>query len=499
MPAIHSSSQSAPHIVIIGTGFGGLGMAIQLKKAGIDHFTLLEKNDAVGGTWRDNSYPGAACDVESHLYSFSFEPKPDWSRKFARQPEILAYLEDCAERRDLYPHIRFGTEVVAAAYDEARYCWVITTRAGETIEAGILITACGQLNQPAYPAIPGVDDFAGPAFHSARWDHDVDLAGRRVAVIGTGASAIQFVPEVVDRAAHTQVFQRAGAWVMSKSDGAFSAKAKRRFARWPLLARLYRTAIYWKNEGRALAFTRWSALLKPFALMAQRHARRQMRDDDKRRRLMPDYPIGCKRILLSNDWYPAIDRETVDLVTEPIERIERDAVVTMDGKRHPVDVLIHGTGFKATEFLAPMRIAGRGGHDLNAAWQAGARAYKGITVSGFPNFFMLYGPNTNLAHNSIIFMLESQICYVLQGVQALCAGDIASLDVRRDREADFDARIQHALARTVWQSGCTSWYRNAAGRNTVNWPGFTFSFRRATAKLDLSDYHCEHGRHPAGP
>jgi len=480
---------NTPHVLIIGTGFGGLGMAIQLKRAGIDEFTLLEKAGALGGTWRDNTYPGAACDVESHLYSFSFEPKTDWSRKFAPQAEILAYLEACAVKHDLYRHIRFHTEVASAAFDASLGLWQVRTAGGETIEAEILITACGQLNRPDYPSIAGADTFAGPAFHSARWDHQVDLAGRRVAVIGTGASAIQFVPEIVKCAAHVSVFQRSGAWVAPKPDGAFSAAARRRFARYPVLARLYRYAIYWKNESRALAFTRFAVLLKPFAAISRGHARRQMADADKRQRLTPDYPIGCKRILLSNDWYPAIDADHVDLVTDAIERIDTDAIVTHDGRRHPADVLIYGTGFKATDFLAPMQIIGRDGLDLNTAWRDGASAYKGIVVNGFPNLFMLYGPNTNLAHSSIIFMLESQIAYVRQAVQALHRSDIAGLEVKRARAGAFDAKIQGALARTVWQSGCNSWYVNEAGRNTVNWPGFTFTFRRATARLNLTDYH----------
>lgn len=468
---------NTPHVLIIGTGFGGLGMAMQLKRAGIEAFTLLEKAGTVGGTWRDNTYPGAACDVESHLYSFSFEPKTDWSRRFAPQAEILTYLEDCAARHDLYRHIRFDTEVASAAFDTSRGLWRVRTASGETIEAAVLITACGQLNRPGYPSIAGAQTFAGPAFHSARWDHGVDLAGRRVAVIGTGASAIQFVPEIVKCAAHVSVFQRSGAWVAPKPDGAFSAAARQRFARYPLLARLYRYAIYWKNESRALAFTRFAVLLKPFAAISRRHARRQMADADKRQRLTPDYPIGCKRILVSNDWYPASDADHVDLVTDAIERIDTDAIVTHDGRRHPADVLIYGTGFKATDFLAPMQIIGRDGLDLNAAWRDGARAYKGIVVNGFPNLFMLYGPNTNLAHSSIIFMLESQIAYVRQAVQALHRSDIAGLEIKRARADAFDARIQGALARTVWQSGCNSWYINETGRNTVNWPGFTFTFR----------------------
>ena len=486
----HTAPKNTHHpILIIGSGFGGLGMGIELKRAGFEYFTLVEKSDAIGGTWRDNHYPGAACDVESHLYSFSFAPKTDWSRKFARQPEILAYMQDCAQQYGLYEHIAFNTEIASIVFEESEKRWHLTTADGRTITATIVITACGQLNQPAYPHIEGADRFNGPVFHSARWEHDVPLTGRRVAVIGTGASAIQFVPEIAKEAAHISVFQRSGAWVMRKSDGEFSDEAQQRFARWPAWARAYRAGIYWKNEMRALAFTRWSALLKPFAAMARRAARQQMDDDDKRRRLMPDYPIGCKRILISNEWYPAIDADHVDLVTQPIAEITADGVRTTDGQTHPADVLIYGTGFQATDFLTPMQITGRDGRELNQVWRDGAHAYKGITVHGFPNFFMLYGPNTNLAHNSIIFMLESQIRYVLDAVRQLQRPDIATLEVRQDREDAFNTRIQQELADTVWQSGCQSWYVNEAGRNTVNWPGFTFSFRRATAQIDLADYH----------
>lgn len=484
-------------IAIIGTGFGGLCMAMQLVKAGIRSFTLFEKGATVGGTWRDNTYPGAACDVQSHLYSYSFEPKSDWSRKFGTQAEIRQYLEDCATKYRLFEHIRFETEVRGAFYDDTSQRWRLDLGADRRAVFDVVITACGQLNRPAWPNIPGRADFAGASFHSARWDHDVDLAGRDVAVIGTGASAIQFVPQIVDRVGRLKLFQRSGAWVVSKADRPFKPFEQKLFARFPALDRIYRTLIYWKNESRALAFTRFGFLLETYAWLARFTAWRQMDDADKRRRLAPNYKIGCKRILLASDWYPAVDRDNVDLITDDIDHIEADAVVTKDGRRHTADVLIYGTGFHATDFLAPMAITGRDGADLNEVWRDGAEAYKGINVAGFPNLFMLYGPNTNLAHSSIVFMLESQVRYVIQCVQTLCEPDIAAMDVRADRQQAYNDDIQNRLDGTVWTAGCNSWYVNAAGKQTNNWPDFTFAFRRMTAHLALEDYQLEAPRQPS--
>lgn len=489
MNAQPQSAESSSDIVIIGSGFGGLCMAIQLKKAGIDSFIILEKSDRVGGTWRDNTYPGAACDVQSHLYSYSFEPKSNWSRKFAPQAEIQGYMEHCAARYALAPHMRFGQEVVSAVFDAQTAQWLITTRSGEQIRAGILITACGQLNRPAFPDIKGIAEFKGNMFHSARWDHAYDLNGKRVAVIGTGASAIQFVPEIVPKVAQLKLFQRSAAWVISKADRKFRPWEHRLFARVPLLDRLYRASIYLKNESRALAFTRFYGVLELFALQARWMAWRQVKDADKRRKLIPNYKIGCKRILISNDWYPAMNQNHVEIVTDAISHVEADAVVTRDGTRHAVDAIIFGTGFQATDFLAPMRITGLNGRDLNHAWRRGAEAYKGISVSGFPNLFMLYGPNTNLGHNSILYMLESQVHYVMQCVRALRHSGPGYLDVKPERQRDYSAKMQNDLKRSVWASGCSSWYRTASGKIVNNWPSFTFSYRRLTRTLDMRDYY----------
>ncbi len=483
-----SASGKTPSVVIIGTGFGGLCMAIQLKKAGINAFTMLEKASDVGGTWRDNTYPGAACDVQSHFYSFSFEPKHDWSRKFGLQPEILGYMQYCVDKYGLAGHIRFNKEVATAVFDESTNTWTVTTTDGDSHTADIVVTATGQLNQPAWPEIPGLESFTGKMFHSARWDHNYDLNGKRVAVVGTGASAIQFVPEIVPKVQSLSLFQRSAAWVLPKPDRPFYRWEQTLFRKIPAWDRLYRYLIYWKNESRALAFTRFNSLLEIFAWQAKRFARSEVRDPHKLRHLIPDYKIGCKRILISNDWHPAVDQPHVNLVTKGIERVVEDGIVTSDGALHKVDAIIVGTGFAASEFLSPMEITGRNGMSLNQAWASGTEAYKGITVSGFPNLFILYGPNTNLAHNSIVYMLESQVRYVLSCIDALQAQPGIAMDVKPDRLRDFSATIQQKLQHSVWESGCQSWYLDKNGKNTVNWPGFTFTYRKATRQVDPDDY-----------
>ncbi|PXX91781.1 4-hydroxyacetophenone monooxygenase [Marinobacter vulgaris] len=484
----HAVDASSPSILIIGTGFGGLGMAIELKNSGIHSFTMLEKASGVGGTWRDNTYPGAACDVQSHFYSFSFEPKHDWSRKFGMQPEILGYMEQCVAKYGLAGHIRFNKEVASAGFDEDTNQWTVTTIDGDVFTVDILITATGQLNQPAWPNLPGMETFNGRVFHSARWDHDYELNGKNVGVIGTGASAIQFVPEIVPRVKSLSLFQRSAAWVLPKPDRPFYRWEQTLFQKIPAWDRLYRYLIYWKNESRALAFTRFNSLLEIFAWQAKRFAKSEVRDPHKLRNLIPDYQIGCKRILISNDWYRAIDQSHVDLVTTGIERIVEDGVVTSDGALHRVDALIVGTGFAASEFLSPMKITGRNGLSLNQAWANGSEAYKGMTVSGFPNLFMLYGPNTNLAHNSIVYMLESQFRYVLSCIETLRAEPGVAMDVKPDRLRDFSATVQKKLQTSVWESGCHSWYLDKNGKNTVNWPGFTFAYRKETRRVDPDDY-----------
>jgi cation diffusion facilitator CzcD-associated flavoprotein CzcO len=485
-----TSRQATPTIAIIGAGFGGLGMAIQLKRAGIHSFTIFEKEGGIGGVWRDNTYPGAGCDVPSPLYSFSFEPGYRWSRRFAPQPEILEYLWHCVKKYDLLEHIRFDTEIAGAAFDEPRGLWVLTTTDGESLEAGVLITACGQLSRPAYPDLPGLSSFIGKQFHSARWDHEYDLAGKSVAVIGTGASAIQFVPRIAPRVARLHLFQRSAPYIIPKPDQRYRGTAAL-VAALPGLRRIDRWLTYWALESLVLSFTRLQRLGAIFRRLSRHHLERQVGDLRLREALTPGYPIGCKRVLFSSDYYPAMTRPNVDLVTERITEVRRGSIVTADGRERHVDAIIHATGFTATDFLAPIRITGRRGRDLNQAWREGAEAYLGITVSGFPNLFLLYGPNTNLGHSSVVFMIESQVRYVLQCVRRLADHDRRILDVRPDVQRKFNAALQERLRGTVWSAGCSNWYQTESGRIVNNWPGFTFEYRRRTRRLDLNDYRVE--------
>lgn len=487
-----------PSVAVIGSGFGGVAMAIRLKAAGIHDVTLYEKADRLGGTWRDNTYPGAACDVPSHLYSYSFEPKRDWSQRFATQPEILAYLEHCARKYGVLPHVRFGAEVAEAAFDEARGRWTVVTTGGERATYDFVVAACGQLNRPLYPRIEGLDAFAGAAWHSARWDHGYDLRGKRVAVIGTGASTIQFLPPVAAHAARATVFQRTPPWILPKSDRAYGTLEQALF-RIPGYRRAYRAQLYWGSEVRYYAFEDTDSTIARLAQrMAERHLAREIADPALRAKLTPDYPIGCKRVLISNEYYPALRRPNVALETTAIARVEPAGVRTADGRLHEADVLLFGTGFQSTDFLAPMRITGKGGADLNAAWRDGAEAYLGVTVAGFPNFFLLYGPNTNLAHNSIIFMLESQARYVVEAVLLWRRRGLRYLDVRADVQRAFNTRVQDRLDKSVWNAGCSNWYKNAAGKQTNNWPGFTIAYRLQTRRLDPSDYELVARDAPAG-
>jgi cyclohexanone monooxygenase len=474
--------------LVIGAGFGGICMAVALRGAGVEDFLVLEKGSEPGGVWRDNTFPGAACDVPSHLYSFSFAPNPDWSHSFARQGEIHAYLQGCVRRFALGRHIRHGAEVAGARFDEARALWQVRLQSGECLLARLLVSATGLLSRPLPPRLPGIGSFRGPAFHSAHWDHACPLAGKRVAVIGTGASATQFIPAIAGEVGQLSVFQRSPSWLKARKDRPYPGWQKALFRHLPLAMRLHRGLIYARYEARALAFTRLKGMMRlsvgmPFGRMLAR----EVADPALRASLTPDYPIGCKRILLSDDYLAVFARPSVSLVTAPIRRITPTGIETDDGKLHEFDVLIYGTGFAATDFLAPMSIRGRGGRELDEAWREGAEAYLGMTVPGFPNFFMLYGPNTNLGHNSIIYMLESQVQHVMRCRQAMRAADAASVEVEAAPHRRFNARLRRRLAATVWQ-GCASWYLDRHGRNSANWPGFTFSYRLLTRHASLLAY-----------
>jgi len=474
-------------VVVIGAGFGGIGMALALEQAGIYDYLIVDSADDLGGTWRDNTYPGAACDVPSNLYSFSFRPER-WSRRFPGQEETLAYLNAVAQEHGLRRRIRFGSRVTSAVFDERRSVWNLTLAGGDLLRTTAVVSAVGQLNRPRLPDLPGREDFAGPSWHSARWNHDVDVAGKRVAVVGTGASAIQFVPEVAKTAAHVAVYQRTAPYVLPKPDRPYRHAEQVIFERFPVVRKADRLRIFLYGELLTSGFVLSQKLLAAPMLMWRRQLDSQITDPALRRKCIPDYVMGCKRVLFSNDWYPTLTRPNVELITDPIDRIAANGVITSDGALRPADLIIYGTGFKTLDFLAPMSIIGLNGQDLNDAWREGARAYLGITVSGFPNLFMLYGPNTNLGGNSIIYMLEGQIGYTAGAIRALADERLGWLDVRPGVQSAFNDWVDKASRTSVWESGCTSWYTTAAGRNTNNWPDLTFLYRYRVRHFDLAQY-----------
>jgi cation diffusion facilitator CzcD-associated flavoprotein CzcO len=475
-------------IAILGAGVSGLCMGIQLKKAGIDSFTIFEKSERVGGTWNDNTYPGACCDVPSHFYSFSFEPNPDWSRAFSPQPEIQAYLERCADKYGLRPHLRFGVEIAGACFDERAGLWRIRTTAGEDITANVLVSGLGQLNLPHVPDLPGLADFAGVSFHSARWNHEHDLAGRRVAVIGNGASAIQFIPEIAKTAAKVTIFQRSANWIIPRNDRVFSAALKRRLRNHPALLRALRAFIWFMLETRFFAVIRHGFITRRMTRAATDYLHENVKDPALRAVLTPDYPIGCKRVLISDDYYQAVVRDNVEIVTSPIARVGRDAITTADGAAHPADTIVFATGFETTHFLAPLVVEGLGGTKLEEAWRDGAEAHLGVTVAGFPNLFLLYGPNTNLGHNSIILMIECQVRYAIQCIQELRRRGVSWIDVRHEAMERFNRELQRDLAKTSWVASCDSWYKNEAGKVTNNWSGTTVEYWWRTRHPRWSDF-----------
>lgn len=476
-----------PRVIVIGAGFGGLGAARDLLRAGVADVTVLERAEDVGGVWRDNTYPGAACDAPSPIYSWSWAPHA-WSRRYATQPEILDYVREVAAREGVLDRVVTGQDVVSCVLDEARGTWTVTTRAGRTWEAEALVSAVGQLSTPVVPDLPGVGSFEGPAFHSARWRHDVDLTGKRVAVVGTGASAIQFVPGIVDRAAGITVFQRSAPYVVPRPDRVFhhedDAAGRRTVQRERRVTHRLAEAFNRALTGDAP----WSrAYLGALRLVWRAHLRRAVPDRSLRRRLVPDHPLGCKRMLFSADWYPALARDHVDVVTQAVASVENTGVRTADGRLHEADVLVWGTGFAATEFLAGLEVRGRGGADLHEVWADGARAHLGLTVPGFPNLFLVYGPNTNLGGNSVLGMMEAQTRYLTEVVGRLAEDDVSLVEVRPEVLDRYDAVVQRRLEDTVWAS-CESWYREGgAGRITTNWPGTVDEFADRTATVDWSE------------
>jgi len=476
-------------IAIIGAGFAGIGTAIQLLKAGIDSFTIFERAGEIGGTWRDNTYPGAACDVPSHVYSFSFEPNPGWSRAFAESGEIWEYLQNVVDKWNLRSHLRLDTEIVDARFDEDAGSWTLTTSREETFNARVVVSGVGGLVDPSFPDIKGIQSFAGEIFHTARWNHHYDLTGRNVAVIGTGASAVQVVPAIAPQVAKLSVFQRTPAWVMPKRDRKYSEKAKQFYARHPLALRASRFAKYWLSEALGpmvfLDAPRLSAIGERASL---RHLRSQVKDPDLRAKLTPHFQFGCKRILISDDYWATFERENVELVTDPIEEIRRNGVETCDGTLHEQDAIIFATGFALNIATAPFPVTGRDGRTLDDAWKAGAVAYKGMTVSGFPNWFILMGPNTGPGHTSVLVFTEAQVHHAVQAIQKMIGEDLRYVDVRQDVQDRYNAGIQRRMKRMVWTSGCKSWYLSPDGSNHSLYPGFAAEYVARSRTFKASDY-----------
>lgn len=487
-------SEAAQHheVVIIGTGFSGLGQALALRRAGVRDVVLLEKAPraaGVGGTWRDNTYPGCACDIPSHMYSLSTDLNPDWSRTYSPQPEIHDYLERFADQHGLRSAIRHDTEVTGATWDEASRTWTVHTTRDE-YRCRFLISGIGALHLPSVPSLPGAERFRGEVFHSARWRHDVDLRGKRVAVVGTGASSIQIVPQIAPLAAGVTLFQRTPAWVLPKGDHPIGPLRRRLFSRVPGLQRAYRAALYAGLESRAFGFMSRPELLRPAEWLARKHIEHSISDPALVDKLTPRYSLGCKRVLVSNDFYPALARPTVDVVSSGIAEVTEGGVVDRDGVEHPADVIVYGTGFHVTDGFDRLEVAGRDGRSLRATWREhGMATHYGITVTDFPNLFFLLGPNTGLGHNSVVFMIECQARYVAQAITAVRDAGCSGLDVRSEAQTRSNAAVQHRLRKGIWtRGGCTSWYLDSAGVNRTIWPGFTVRYWAETRRFRPEDY-----------
>ncbi|MEU8629495.1 NAD(P)/FAD-dependent oxidoreductase [Streptomyces sp. NPDC048669] len=473
-----------PDVLIVGTGFAGLGMAMKLLDAGHSDFVILEKADGVGGTWRENTYPGCACDVASVMYSYSFAPNRSWSRMYAAQPEILDYIEHVVEARGVGAHIRFNTEATSYEFDEDSDRWTVRTRSGQEYRPRIVVLAHGALHQPNIPDLPGMGRFKGTMFHSAQWDHSVDLTGKRVAVVGTGSSAAQFIPEIAGTAAHVDVFQRNAHWVLPKADRPLKDFERKLFKALPFVQQLYRLTAYWTHEVPVLAFLN-PKFVKLLELASRRMLAKQVTDPLLRAQLTPDYKIGCKRILLTNDYYPALQRPDVDLITSPIAEFTKTGLTTADGKSHEADVVILATGFSTDNRCATEHIVGRDGMTIQEAWRDGMTAHLGTTVAGFPNMFMLMGPNSGGGAQSILFVIEAQLHYIVECLRMMRTRRASRLEVRAEVQRAFNSRLHRRLAGSVWNSGgCHSWFLDDKGQNRQSWPGTGTSYWRATRRPD---------------
>jgi cation diffusion facilitator CzcD-associated flavoprotein CzcO len=475
-------------IAIIGAGFGGIGAGARLRQAGRTDFVILERASSLGGTWRDNSYPGCTCDVPSHVYSYSFAPNPGWSRSFSRQPEILAYLNHISLRNRLASHLHLTTELRRACWDGAAARWRLDTSRGE-LTADVLIAAAGLLSEPSIPGLPGLETFPGAIFHSSRWDHAAGLAGQRVAVVGTGASAIQIVPKIQPTVRRLTLFQRTPAWVLPRRDRRISDAEKWLYRNVPLTQRAVRRCLDLGRESLVIGLVRQPALLRGGQRIAEAHLARAVQDPELRAKLTPHYQLGCKRILLSSDFYRALTRPNAELVAAGLAKVDGSLLTAQDGTAREADAIVFATGFHVTDMPLAERVRGAAGTTLAQAWAGDMRALRGTTVAGFPNLCLLIGPNTGLGHNSLIHIIEAQLNYVLDYLAALDRTGAAALDPRPAAEQRWNAAIQRRMRSTVWMTGgCVSWYLNAAGRNPTLWPGSVGRFRRATRHIDLAEY-----------
>jgi cation diffusion facilitator CzcD-associated flavoprotein CzcO len=489
VPPQQHTDHASLDVVVVGAGVSGLCIACNLQRAGFS-YRVLEQSYDVGGTWRDNTYPGCGCDIPAPLYSFSFAQRAGWTRLFASQPEILDYLQWVTTRFGVRERIAFGTSVISALWQERRQTWLVATSSGATLECRYLVSATGALRTPRYPEVRGRDTFGGNAFHSAAWDHGVNIRGKRIAVIGNGASAVQFVPQIAPHVHHLTVFQRTPSWIVPKADREFSPR-QRLLRRFSPYRRYTRSRLFWIHENRFKGFTDAATGMADTERLARAHLQRKIRDPQLRAALTPDYAIGCKRLLVSSDYYPTLNRDNVTLATAPVSEMTVDSVITADGQSHPVDVVIYGTGFDAHFAFNEIEIVGRDGETLSYCWQQGREACLGTTVSGFPNYFVMLGPNSGLGHNSQIFMIEAQARYIMSCLKTAQRRRIGVLDVRRSIQSEFNEWLQGRLAHSVWQAGgCSSWYHHpSSGKNTVLWPSSTITFWRRTHRMRLSDYH----------
>jgi cation diffusion facilitator CzcD-associated flavoprotein CzcO len=485
------SSEVDYEVVIIGTGFAGIGMAVKLQQAGIHSFKLIERSDEVGGTWRDNTYPGCECDVQSHLYSFSFEPKSDWSKKYSSWNEIRDYIVAVTDKHNIRKKIQFNTRLESAEFNEASGTWQVKLSDGTKPRARFVITAVGPLSNPAIPEISGKETFKGPIFHSAKWDHSADLKGKKIAVIGTGASSIQFVPRIAEHAEKVELFQRSAPWILPKPDRKIYALEKALYKYIPGWRLAHRASLYWVNEITLRGFLKEKSFIRSIAEWgATKHIHHYIKDEALRKKLTPNFRFGCKRALLSNEYYPALARDNVEVVDTGIERITTTGIIDKQGNAHDVDVIIWGTGFKVDEPLMGIDVTGINGQDLNSVWKDnGFESYYGTTVAGFPNAFILAGPNTGIGHTSLVVMIEAQYNYVMDAIQKIKQQEIKYIDVKESVQTQFCQTMQDKMVGTAWTSGCNSWYLSDSGKNFTIWPDYTYNYIRQTKLINLADYN----------